>query len=147
MPRRAFYAALEATFGLPRSHIVNQYGMTELGSQFYDSSLRDALLGQSSGPRRKLGPPWVRVRIVDPETGRETEPGAPGMIVIHDLANTGSVAAIETADVGRRIPAPGDAEDGFEVAGREPGAEERGCSIAADVMLADATPGETPWVR
>jgi hypothetical protein len=147
VPRQAFYAALEASLGVPRSHIVNQYGMTELGSQFYDSSLRDALVGPSSGPRRKLGPPWVRVRIVDPETGREAEPGAPGMIVIHDLANTGSVAAIETADLGRRIPAPGDGEDGFEVAGREPGAEERGCSIAADAMLADAAPGETPWAR
>jgi hypothetical protein len=147
MPRQAFYAALEATLGVPRSHIVNQYGMTELGSQFYDSSLRDALAGQSIGPQRKLGPPWVRVRIVDPETGREAEPGAPGMIVIHDLANTGSVAAIETADLGRRIPAPGDGEDGFEVAGREPGAEERGCSIAADAMLAGAAPGETPWAR
>jgi hypothetical protein len=51
------------------------------------------------------------------------------MLVIHDLANTGSVAAVATADLGRAVG------DGFEVLGREPGAEERGCSIAADVLL------------
>ena len=56
------------------------------------------------------------------------------MIVIHDLANTGSVAAVATADLGRRTP---DGE-GFEIVGRAPDAEERGCSIAADAMLGSA---------
>ncbi len=49
-----------------------------------------------------------------------------------DLANTGSVLALQTADLGRRIA------DGFEVLGREPGAEARGCSIAADELLSEA---------
>ena len=40
--------------------------------------------------------------------------------------------AVETADLGRRV------EDGFEVLGRAPGAEARGCSIAADAMLASS---------
>ena len=79
-------------------------------------------------PVRKLGPPWARVRITDPETGADVQDG-PGVVVVHDLANTGSVAAIQTADVGVRIL------EGFEVQGRDPGAEERGCSIAADEML------------
>lgn len=140
MPRQALHAALEARLGVPRERIINQYGMTELGSQFYDSRLRDALAGRSRGPRRKLGPPWARVRIVDPETGLEAEPGEPGMIAIHDLANTGSVAAIQTADLGRRIPAHPGGENGFEILGREPGAEERGCSIAADAMLGGPAP-------
>lgn len=125
LPRDALYAGIEAALGVPPARIVNQYGMTELGSQFYDS-----VLGQPGRPRRKLGPPWARVRIVDPETGEEAAPGAIGVVRIHDLANTGSVAAIETADLGRAV------EDGFEVVGREPGAEARGCSIAADEMLA-----------
>jgi hypothetical protein len=107
--------------GVPPERIVNQYGMTELASQFYDSVLR--LPGE---PRRKLGPPWARVRIVDPDTG---EDAAQGVITVVDLASTGSVLAIQTADVGRRLA------DGFEVLGREPGAEARGCSIAADEML------------
>jgi hypothetical protein len=98
--------------------------MTELGSQFYDSVLR--LPGT---PRRKLGPPWARVRILDAD-GRDVPDGGVGAIAIVDLANTGSVLAVQTADVGRR------AGDGFEVLGREPGAEARGCSLAVDEMLA-----------
>ena len=68
---------------------------------------------------------------MDPHTRRDAAPDEPGIITIHDLANTGSVAVIQTADLGRAIET-----DGFEVLGRQPGAEERGCSIAADLMLA-----------
>jgi hypothetical protein len=125
IPRDELYAAIERAFGIPPARIVNQYGMCELGSQFYDSVLREP-----DAPRRKLAPPWTRVRIVDPETGDDAPPGAIGAIHVIDLANTGSVLAIQTADLGRAIG------DGFEVLGREPGAEARGCSIAADAMLA-----------
>jgi hypothetical protein len=121
------YAALGDRLGVPPARIVNQYGMTELGSQFYDSLLREP-----EAPRRKLGPPWARVRLVDPETGEEVAPGEVGMVEIVDLANTGSVAAVQTADLGRAVG------DGFQVLGRAPGAEARGCSIAADAMLAEA---------
>ena len=110
---------------MPVEYIVNQYGMTELASQFYDS-----VLSEPQAPRRKLGPPWARVRLVDAATDEDVGPDAAGSLVIYDLANTGSVLAIQTADVGRRVA------DGFEVMGREPGAEERGCSIAADELLA-----------
>jgi hypothetical protein len=124
MPRAELYAGIESAIGVPPNRIVNQYGMTELGSQFYDSILEDP-----SAPRRKLAPPWVRVRLVDPESGHESAPGAIGLVQIVDLANTGSVLAIQTADLGRTIA------DGFDVLGREPDAEARGCSIAADEML------------
>ena len=120
---------------MPRARIVNQYGMTELGSQFYDS-----VLAYPDQPRRKLAPPWARVRLVDPETGDEARAGRPGIITILDLANTGSVAAVMTADLGVRVDAgerDGQGDPGFDVLGREPGAEQRGCSIAADVMLAE----------
>ncbi|MEE3325765.1 MAG: hypothetical protein VX252_00345 [Myxococcota bacterium] len=127
LSRADLHASLSKTFGVDPSSIINQYGMTELGSQFYDSTLVDP-----SGTRRKLIPPWVAVRIIDPETSREVAPGEVGMVTLHDLANTGSIAAIQTADLGREIP--GD-PSGFEVLGRQPGAEERGCSIAADEML------------
>jgi len=127
LSRPELYHRLEERLGVPVERIVNQYGMTELGSQFYDSVLREP-----DAPRRKLGPPWARVRIVDTETGGDAAPDATGTIVAYDLANTGSVLAIQTADVGRRV------HDGFEVIGREPGAEERGCSIAADEILSGA---------
>ena len=98
--------------------------MTELGSQFYDSVLREP-----GAARRKLAPPWTRVRIVDPTRDDDAPAGASGAVVLYDLANTGSVLAVQTADLGRWL------DDGFEVLGREAGAEARGCSLAADIML------------
>ena len=127
--RDELYAWIEDRLGVPPARIVNQYGMTELGSQFYDS-----VLGDPSAPRRKLAPPWTRVRILDAKSGAPVANGEIGRIAVLDLANTGSVCALETADLGR---AHG---DGFEVIGRDPDAEERGCSIAADALLADARP-------
>lgn len=127
MSRETLYAELEKRLGVVPSRMVNQYGMTELGSQFYDS-----VLARPDTPRRKLGPPWARVRIADPVTGEDVAQGEVGTIFVTDLANTGSVAAIQTADLGRTVG------DGFEVLGREPGAEQRGCSIAADELLAGA---------
>jgi hypothetical protein len=101
--------------------------MTELASQFHDSVL--LLPGE---PRRKLGPPWTRALLLDPVSGEPAPAHAVGQIVVFDLANTGSVLALQTADLGRRVA------DGFHVLGREPGAEARGCSIAADELLAGA---------
>jgi hypothetical protein len=115
--------AIEAALGVPPTRVVDQYGMTELGSQFYDS-----VLCQPQRPRRKLGPPWARARLVDPQ-GDDVGPGGVGALQIVDLANTGSVLAVQSADLGRALL------DGFEVLGRGPGAEARGCSIAADEML------------
>ncbi|MFP8880777.1 MAG: long-chain fatty acid--CoA ligase [Myxococcota bacterium] len=124
LPRTELYSEIKRVLGVPAERIVNQYGMTELGSQFYDS-----VLHTPSEPRRKLGPPWARVVIIDPETGHEAVTGQVGTICIVDLTNTGSIAAIQTGDLGRAVL------DGFEVIGREPGAEARGCSIAADELL------------
>jgi len=124
LTRDELYAQLHERIGVPPAQIVNQYGMTELGSQFYDS-----VLAQPGAPRHKLAPPWTRVRIVDPESGWDVSAGEVGLIQIVDLANTGSVLAVQTADLGRELPG------GFEVLGRSAGAEERGCSIAADEML------------
>ncbi len=135
MPRDRLYADLEQRLGIARTHIVNQYGMTELGSQFYDSLLFETQSSGTVGPRRKLGAPWTRVRLLDPDSGVEATAGATGMIVIHDLANTGSIAAVETADLGCRVA---DAHDGFEVLGRAAEADERGCSVAADELWLEA---------
>ncbi len=137
VPREVLRADLAARFGIPETSIINQYGMTELGSQFYDSTLIE-----QDGPRRKLVPPWSRVRIVDPTRGHDVDSGDVGMIVIHDLANTGSIAAIQTADLGRAVHGSQGEVIGFDVLGRSEGADERGCSIATDVML-DASQRET----
>lgn len=124
LPRERLYAWIHDRLGVPAERCVNQYGMTELASQFYDSVLREP-----GASRRKLAPAWTRVLLVDPESGKEVPDGEVGAIRIFDLANTGSVLAIATADLGRSRG------DGFEVLGREEGAEARGCSLAADEML------------
>jgi hypothetical protein len=124
LPRERLYAWIHDRLGVPPERCVNQYGMTELASQFYDSVLREP-----HASRRKLAPAWTRVLLVDPESGKEVRDGEVGAIRVFDLANTGSVLAIATADLGRSRG------DGFEVLGREEGAEARGCSLAADEML------------
>jgi hypothetical protein len=129
IPSTELYAELKRVLGIPAERIVNQYGMTELGSQFYDSVVR-----APSEPRRKLGPPWARIVIVDPETGHQAATGHVGSIVVIDLANTGSALALRTGDLGRAVL------DGFEVIGREPGEDARGCSIGADeILIRDST--------
>jgi hypothetical protein len=129
IPSTELYAEFKRVLGIPAERIVNQYGMTELGSQFYDSVIR-----APSEPRRKLGPPWARVVVVDPETGHQAATGHVGSIVVIDLANTGSVLALRTGDLGRAVL------DGFEVIGRGPGEDARGCSIGADEILIRESP-------
>ena len=57
-------------------------------------------------------PPWARVQIISPETGREVADGETGLIRVFDLANVFSVMAIQTEDLGIRRG------DGFELIGR-----------------------------
>lgn len=128
--RDVLHASLSERFAVPASRIINQYGMTELGSQFYDSTIVDP-----TGPRRKLCPPWTRVRFIDPDSGRDVPTGEIGLVLIHDLANTGSVAALQTADLGRALSDRDGRMLGFDVIGRAQGAEAKGCSIATDIML------------
>lgn len=127
VPRAELHGAIGARLGIPAHRIVNQYGMCELGSQFYEPSLR---IGRAVA--WKHVPPWVRTRVVDPETLADVPRGERGMLVHYDLANTGSVLAVQTSDAGRLV------EGGFEVFGRLAGAEAKGCSLAADALLGAA---------
>jgi hypothetical protein len=121
------HAAYERAFGIPTDHIVNEYGMTELGSQYYDAVLRT---GRGlEHPRPKLGPPWLRTLAVDPETLRPLPAGETGLLLHFDLANLDSVLAVQTDDLGRVTP------DGLVLLGRARGAEARGCSLAAEELM------------
>ncbi len=114
---------------IPPTHCVNEYGMTELCSQFYDSTLFERVRSGAAGNRRKLAPPWVRTLVVDPETLEPLPAGATGLLRHVDLANLGSVLAVQTEDMGILV------DDGFRVLGRAAGAEPRGCSLAMDELL------------
>jgi hypothetical protein len=124
LTRDELHGAITMRLGVPRARIVNQYGMCELGSQFYEASLRTGVATDV-----KVVPPWVRTRVVDPATLRDVAKGGTGVLVHYDLANTGSVLAIMTSDLGVIV------DGGFRVLGRLSGAEARGCSLAADALL------------
>ncbi len=121
--REELYAAFGERLGVGEAWCVNEYGMTEMSSQFYD-----AVAGWPT-PRLHQGPPWVRTRAVDPETLAPLPEGEVGVLRHWDLANLHSVMAVQTADLG--VVAP----EGFRVLGRARGAEARGCSLAVDQLL------------
>jgi acyl-CoA synthetase (AMP-forming)/AMP-acid ligase II len=120
---------LAQRYGVPEPFIVQEYGMTELSSQLYETTLREAALHEKAGTRRLWWPGWVRVTIVDPETLAPVAAGAEGLARIDDLANLDTACAIQTADRARAL------HDGIVVFGRASAATPRGCSIAADAAL------------
>ncbi|HKK92739.1 MAG TPA: hypothetical protein VJ925_04860 [Longimicrobiales bacterium] len=124
VPRDELYRGIADRTGIPTDRIVNEYGMTELLSQFYEPILRAP--GTS---RRHVPPPWMRTRILDPDTLDPVAPGESGLLQHFDLGNLGSVSAVLTDDLGRA------SGDGFVVLGRVPGSEPRGCSLAMDELL------------
>ena len=128
LERPEFYASLSEAHGIPFEAIVNEYGMTELLSQFYDGPA-EAISGMALEARRHVPPPWVRTRVLDPNTLSALPMGRPGLLCHYDLANAGSVMAVLTEDLGIAV------DDGFRVLGRVQGAEPRGCSLAMDDLL------------
>jgi len=124
--------------GLPPEHCINEYGMTELCSQYYDAMLRDRVLCRARPAGMKLPPPWLKCRVVNPETLAPVPEGREGLLQHFDLANLDSVMAVQTEDVGRQ------SADGLRLLGRVLGAPPRGCSIAMDDLLraARGRPGE-----
>jgi len=119
LPKAELYAQFAARLGLEGNAVVNEYGMTELSSQFYARGL-----GTSHE-----APPWARGLVVDPATGREVDEGEPGVLRLYDAANLWSVCAVQTQDLAIKRG------ENFELIGRDPAALPRGCSRTADEML------------
>lgn len=113
-------ARLSAHFGVPESRILNEYGMTELFSQFY----------KWGDAQTHTGPPWTGVRVTDVHTGEAATTGGIGYLEIIDLANLDTVAAIRTQDLAIAV---GDRE--FILIGRDPAAIARGCSRGVEEVL------------
>jgi hypothetical protein len=131
LSRNAFLRECWTLLGVPGYYCVNEYGMTELCSQRYDSALADRFHGLGLVPRRLAAPPWLRTRVLDPDTLVPVAAGAPGLLCHHDLANAGSVSVVLTEDIGRAV-----GDDGIELLGRVSGAPPRGCGM----LLADLEP-------
>lgn len=125
MPKDELHSLITRRLGVPPSHIVCEYGMSELSSQAYDRVAgHDASRFNASTLQRTfLFPPWARARIVSPEAGEPALEGETGLIQVLDLANVRSVMAIQTEDLAVRRG------DGFELVGRAHLVEPRGCSL------------------
>lgn len=114
------------------NRVVREYGMTELTSQLYGQ----ALLG--GDPDRLVGPPWVRVHVLDPLRLAPLPPGEEGLIAIFDLANVGSALHIVTEDLGVMHG------DGVALHGRARGADLRGCSLTVEELARGRATAERP---
>ena len=120
-------AAVARAFRIPKSHVVGEYGMTELTSQLYEGTLPHG--GLSGPPDVFLEPPWLRVTPVAPETLRPVRDGEVGLARFVDLGNVDSAVAVLTQDLVRRT------ERGIELVGRQPRAIPRGCSLTTEAWL------------
>ena len=117
--RADLYALFGDKLGIAPADIYNEYGMTELSSQFY-----------ARGPQGlHRGPFWARAVVADPVTLEEVGEGEKGIVLIYDAANVGSVVGLRTQDLAIKRG------DAFELLGRDPSALPRGCSRAADEWL------------
>jgi hypothetical protein len=121
---------LASVFGIPETHVVGEYGMTELTSQLYEGVLPGGALSGERGVF--IPPPWLRVTPVDPETLEPTPGGELGLARFTDLGNIDFPMCIVTQDLVRRRGG------GVELLGRRQGAPPRGCSLAVEEMVLGA---------
>jgi len=96
------------------ARLVTEYGMTELSSQLW---------GTPGGPY--YPPPWLRVRAINPHTGRTTD--GPGQLVFTDLCNLDSTLSVETLDRGTV-----NTDGSVSLMGRLTDAPSRGCSLTVE---------------
>jgi hypothetical protein len=114
VPKSELRQMFSKFLGVPASHVLGEYGMSELSSQAYDNA---------SGVFHF--PPWARACVISPETGAAAGEGETGLLRVFDLANIGSIMAVQTEDLAVRRGG------GFELLGRAAAAEPRGCSLQA----------------
>jgi hypothetical protein len=111
----------EDVLGIDPRDVIEEYGMTELLSQAYDSPR------VTPGPRRFVPVPWMRSRVVEPLGLEPVPPGGRGILLHQDLANCHSAVSVLTSDLATADP------DGFHDVSRVPGSSPRGCSSDAGI--------------
>ncbi len=116
--KKVLYQECGQRLGIPQKFCVSEYGMTELSSQYYARAL-----GAFHGP------PWIRAVVADPKTNKASPSSRAGVLRHVDLANLGSVIAVQSEDLGRV------SGSGFEFQGRAPGSALRGCSLDYETLL------------
>jgi hypothetical protein len=134
--RDAQHAWLVATLGFIPELLVGEFGMTELATPRYETTLRAHVLGDVPALRAYAGPPWLRTLVLNPATQHPVPHGETGMLAHIDLANLDSPAFLLTADLGRAI-ALAHGQTAIELLGRVPGSDWRGCGLDVESLLAE----------
>ena len=128
LTRRDFVSYVAQRFGLAEEWIFNEYGMTEMSSQYYET----IFLSRAFGAQGKYAPPWLRSLACDPDSLKPLPAGETGVLRHFDLANVDSIAMLQTEDIG--------SVQGRMLAleGRLMDAEPRGCSLLAEEIFQEA---------
>jgi hypothetical protein len=113
MSRDDYYALVEACLGIPSSHCVNVLGMAESATNFFEDSLRRAVLGLPEAVRQRPDAPWTRTVAVSSETLEPLPDGEIGLLRHVDLVNLPTVLAVQTDNLGYTT-----GEGGFQIVGR-----------------------------
>jgi hypothetical protein len=129
IPCNELYRLYEQVLSIPQDWCINEYGMAELSSQFYDGIVGSPYFAPPNQQRIHKPPHWARTKVLDSESLCEVRDGEMGLLCHYDLANRGSVIAVLTEDLGIKV------EGGFLLLGRATGSELRGCSILIDELL------------
>jgi len=129
--RTALLTRYAEILGVPENHVVGEYGMTELCSQFYEGVLADRFRGRAGSSRVFRGPAWTRTRVLHPDTLAPLPRGGTGLLAHLDLANAWTVLHVLTEDLGVEEAA------GFRLVGRAEGAALRGCSLTTEELLGE----------
>lgn len=98
-------------FGIENHDVLQEFGMTELFSQSYDT-----------GQQQFRSVPWLRSLVVDPVSMRIVKVGEQGLLLHIDLANCLSEPVILSSDIAIRAPG------GFRPLRRVSNSTPRGCS-------------------
>ncbi|MEO0270485.1 MAG: hypothetical protein ABIM76_03625 [candidate division WOR-3 bacterium] len=110
-------------FNIDESYVINEYGMCEIASQFYDITLRKFIF-ENKKVRFKSSLPFLRFRILN-EEGKFSNKG---LIAIYDLFNLETCSFLLTPDMGKIKG------KGFEIIERVD-EELRGCALISESIL------------
>lgn len=135
LSRPAQHAWLHQTFGIPKALIVGELGMTELGSQRYETNARAHLIGDAPAVRAYVAPPWLRTVALDPTDLRALPQGEQGLLGHVDLANADTCAFVLTGDLGHLSALPKPYGEALHLHGRAPGHDWRGCGLDVELLF------------
>lgn len=118
---------IHSCFGIPSSHCINLFGMTELASQLYDVS--DIPIGPNGErPKNHNTSHWIYAESINPLT-RQSQKNGMGLLQVTDLCILDRPCTLITGDYGLA-----NEEHGIAITGRINASDVRGCSISLEEM-------------